>query len=326
MEKDQRVEPRIPLADSPAGPYLHQLAIDTERRIAILRTAAAIVAVTVGPIMAVSGMLTLVMPVWLYVALEVFLLIYAVTYMIWAPYKKYSLHKCALTVHMLDVCMTIVIILNNGGMGSPYWALMAVIALVYTIRFGYTKMEVIVGAVIFGGTIALTEILLPAPFSAIANVTIGIGTIIVVVVAVGRMIVRRGEEAIQRAFEAEQLTVTEMINAVQHEVNNPLTIASGNMELLQRKDIPADQSPYFDRIQLSLGRIGVAVKKLRQLDDGNPLDEDGISVPDGKGIEEGDDRETVGATDEATGEQGDGEGEVKADWPHEQESKKSSEV
>jgi|GEM_PF-4753818 len=65
-------------------------------------------------------------------------LTYTVVYRLWRPYRRYNLTWSARVVVFMDYCVALVLIINNGGLQSPYWALMALVALEYTLRFGYT--------------------------------------------------------------------------------------------------------------------------------------------------------------------------------------------
>ncbi len=257
---------RSPFDRTPVGPFFYAFLFEAERKIAVLRVGGAGVALLVGSWLILSGHIVPLIPPGLHLAVIAFFCLYAVAYLVLAPYRRFRLRSCAQVVTLLDLIVSLVFILNNGGMHSPFWALLAVIALAYTVRFGYTRAEAVVFGFFFAVAVTVTVLLQAPPLADTLNVVFGMGTIIVIVVGAGRLLVERERQAIARAFEAEHEAITRIVNTVQHEVNNPLAIASGNMELLRSKREPEEQNRYLDRIAIALQRIGEAVNRFRELE------------------------------------------------------------
>lgn len=260
------VDDRLPLAGTPALAYLQASALDLERRIANVRIWVAVVAVVTGPYLALTSQLPLVLSPWLYSGMEFFLLFYAVVYRVWAPYRFVSLHVAARAVTLLDMLIVLIVVLNNGGLRSPYWGLGAVVLLLYIIRFDFTPLEMVISGVLLVVGIAANQWIAPLRLAALVNMCLGITLTMVTVAVIGVVITRRQNDAVRHAFESEARAVSRIVNAVQHEVNNPLAVAAGNMELLKlRRQIASGDGPYLERIEQSLARVSEAVARLREL-------------------------------------------------------------
>jgi len=192
-------------------------------------------------------------------------LTYTVVYRLWRPYRRYNLTWSARVVVFMDYCVALVLIINNGGLQSPYWALMALVALEYTLRFGYTAVEFAIGVVVFLGSVTLTNRLDPAPLLIVLNVALGVGVILFLIIQLGLILINREREAIRATFEAELYAITRMVNTIQHEVNNPLTAAKSYLMLICREGFSEPFSTHCDRVNDALNRIESVVNRLQQL-------------------------------------------------------------
>jgi signal transduction histidine kinase len=247
------------------APYLRKGAEETERWVARIRVVVALVAAVAGPWMALTGRFSLVSPVPLVMAVEFLLLVYAVIYWVWEPWRRHGLRVTARVASLLDLAVVAFIILNSGGLASPYWGVGAGVVLIYIMRYTITAGELVLIGLVFSAVGVVAQLLTPLPAPLVPNAVIGIILSLLVVTWAGITLVRRERAVIERELESEHRTITRLINTVQHEVNNPLAIASGNIELLKYRqtDLPA---PYVDRIEDALDRIGDAVRRLRELE------------------------------------------------------------
>ncbi len=247
------------------APYLLKGAEETERWVARIRVIVALVAATAGPWMVLTGRFPLVSPPPLVVAVEVLLLLYAVVYRFWEPWRRHGLRLTARVVSLFDLAVVAFIIPNSGGLASPYWGVGAGIVLIYIMRFPITVVELVLIGLVFVADGVVAQLLVPLPAPLVSNAVIGILIGMMVVIWAGIMLVRRERAGIEQVLETEHRIIARIVNTVQHEVNNPLAIASGNVELLKHRqtDLPA---PYVDRIESALDRIGEAVSRLRELE------------------------------------------------------------
>lgn len=265
------MESRLPLKGTPAEPFLRESALIIEQRIADLRVIAAVFTFIYASIKYFTWAQTYLTPPWVYAGTVVCLLVYAVTYRLWQPYRKYSLIWSTRTVIFLDFCVALVLIINNGALLSPYWALMGLVALEYTLRFGYILTEFVIAAILFFIGTAITSQHEPATLVAFLNVALGVGVIIYLIVQLGNVLVSREREAIRTAYETELEAITRIVNTVQHEVNNPLAAAKGNMMLARKKGIP---EPFIDvctQVEEALDKIGSVVDRLKELEEKRTL-------------------------------------------------------
>jgi signal transduction histidine kinase len=271
MSEDQRIglEPSwASEVDREALPNHRASALKTERQIARLRIFGAVVALGTGIPGILTGVLPIVFPGWLFLSAEAFLLIYAVVYAVWEPYRKFALLTCTRAVTILDLGMSAVFVLNLGGVRSPFWAIFPTVALFYTIRFGSTRLETLTATAFLLGTAVLAHQLEPgASLAFTAIVTLGIGAIMLIVAQGGMILTRREHQALKRAFNAEYRVMARMVNTVQHEVNNPLAVATGNLELIRKQNLLKREARYIDRIEEALRRIDDAVGQMRQIAD-----------------------------------------------------------
>jgi signal transduction histidine kinase len=253
-------------ADGEATPELRMTALRTERQIARLRIFGGIVAIMTGIPGTLTGTLPLVFPGWLFLSAEAFLLAYAVVYALWEPYRNLPLLVCTRVVTLLDLAMAVVFVLNLGGIRSPFWSIFPAIALFYAIRFGSTRLETVTGATVLLGTAFLAHQLEPGASPAFSViVALGMTAITLIVVQGGLILTRREHQALKWAFNAEYRVIARMVNTVQHEVNNPLAVASGNLELIRQQRLLERESQYIERIEDALKRINDAVGQMRTL-------------------------------------------------------------
>ena len=246
-------------------PYLRKGADETERWVARIRVVVALVAAVAGPWMALTGRFPLVSPVPLVVAVGLLLLVYAVVYRVWEPWRRHGLGHTARVASLLDLAVVAFIIPNSGGLASPYWGVGAGIVLIYIMRFAITVGELVLIGLVYAAVGVVAQLLAPLPAPLVPNAVIGNLLGMLVVIWAGITLVRRERTVMERELESEHRTITRLINTVQHEVNNPLAIASGNIELLKHRqtELPA---PYVERIEGALDRIGEAVYRLRELE------------------------------------------------------------
>lgn len=259
------METRLPFKGTPAEPFLWESALATEQRVAELRVIAAIFTFTYAAFKFLGGTQIYLTPPWFHAGTVIFFLTYTVVYRLWRPYRRHNLTWSARVVVFMDYCVALVLIINNGGLLSPYWALLALVAMEYTLRFGYTAVELAIGAVVFFGAVTLTNRLDPAPLQIFLNVALGVGMILFLIIQLGLILINREREAIRATFEAELDAITRMVNTIQHEVNNPLTAAKSYLMLIRREGLPEPFSSHGDRVDEALDRIASVVNRLQQL-------------------------------------------------------------
>lgn len=272
---------------------------ETECWVARLRVVVGVVAGVAGPAMALTGHLPLVMPTGVVLAVLLFLPVYAVVYRWWAPWRRWGIRVAARVATILDLTTVVVIIPNSGGLASPYWGVGAGIVLIYIMRFGYSRRGLIVTLVVLPGTAVLSQWLAPLPAATVTGTLVGIFLSFGIIVWAGITLVRRERMHLARAIEAEHRTISRIVNTVQHEVNNPLAVASGNMELLRSRGSGVEETPYVDRIEAALVRIGEAVSRLRELEEHRDLSGEGhlaryVSAVRPEEVDDAEDREHIG--------------------------------
>jgi signal transduction histidine kinase len=265
------MESRLPLTGTPAEPFLRESALTIEQRIADLRLIAAVFTFVFASIKYFSHAQEYLTADWVYTGTVICFLVYAVGYRIWEPYLKYSLIWSTRTVIFMDFCVALVLIINNGALLSPYWALLVLVALEYTLRFGYLLIEFAFGAFLFFVGVAISSLLDPANRIAFLNVALGVGMIIYLIIQLGMVLVSREREAIRTAYETELAAITRIVNTVQHEVNNPLAAAKGNMMLAHKKGIPEPLVTYFNQVNDALDSISSVVNRLDELEEKRTL-------------------------------------------------------
>ena len=267
---------RIALAGTPAESTLRQVNIDTERHLAQVRSAIAICTFPLGTWLTFSNALPLLMPAFGLIVLLAILLVYAVGYLLLAPWERYDLHRSARGVALLDQGVVVVVILNTGGLLSLYWGVAAGVLLLYIIRFGLSRGEMAVVLVVAVALMVLAGTLYPLPIHQGVAAMLGILLTIVLVMVGGNLLVSRERKAIEQAFSADQRAIARIVNTVQHEVNNPLAIAAGNMEMMRLLGRGEDDANRIERIETALGRIKTAVSQLRELETRTALEGEGV--------------------------------------------------
>ncbi len=246
-------------------PYLRESASETEQRIANLHVLIGITGCVMSVLLVMFDMLPLIMPAWLYLGILFSFLLCATIYSRWAPYRKYQLSLTAGVITILDLLVATVIVLNTGGLASSFWGLWAAATLSYVIRFRYRWQEVAATVVLFLMTILIVGRFAPVQIVTIQSTIVGFGFSLIGILGIGRILVNSERQAIRNGMAAEDETIHRIINTVQHEVNNPLTIATGNLELLKQQDSGASIVG-LDKIEEALSRIGKAVSQLRELE------------------------------------------------------------
>ncbi len=246
-------------------PYLRESAIETEQKIANLHVLIGITGFVVSFFLVIFEILPLVMSGTLYLGILFFFLLCATIYSRWAPYRRYQLSLTAGVITILDLLVATVIVLNTGGLASSFWGLWAAAALSYVIRFRYRWQEMAATVVLFLMTIWMVGRFAPVQIVSIHSTIVGFGFSLIGILGIGRILVNSERQAIRNGMATEDETIHRIINTVQHEVNNPLTIATGNLELLKQQDSGASIVG-LDKIEEALSRIGKAVSQLRELE------------------------------------------------------------
>ena len=266
-----------PLDDSATRltPYLKESAIATEQKIANLHVQIGVIGCAVSIPLVVFEMLPLIMPAWLYLGILFSFLLYAIIYSWWAPYRRYLLALSAGMITLLDLLIATVIILNTGGLGSPFWGLWAAAALSYVIRFHYGWKEITATLVLFLVTVLFVESAAPPIIIPASSTIVGLGFSLLGILGIGRILVNSERKAIRKGLAAEDETIHRIVNTVQHEVNNPLTIATGNLELLRLQE-SGESIAGLDKIEEALKRIGKAVSQLRELEFDRSISGEGL--------------------------------------------------
>ncbi|MFC1628228.1 histidine kinase dimerization/phospho-acceptor domain-containing protein [Gemmatimonadota bacterium] len=247
------------------APYLRESALETEKKIADLHVLIGVVGVPVTVAQVAHGLLPLIMSGAVYIGIMCTFLLYATIYRQWAPWRRYPLILTAGVITILDLMLASIIILNTGGLASPFWGLWAAVTLSYVIRFRFRWQEAVTTAGLFLLTIWIVWQLAPVQVVSVLTSIIGFAFSLMGILGIGRILVSSERRAINNGMAAEEETIHRIVNTVQHEVNNPLTIATGNLELLRQQD--SECSPAgLDKIEAALERIGRAVSQLRELE------------------------------------------------------------
>ncbi|MFC1545356.1 histidine kinase dimerization/phospho-acceptor domain-containing protein [Gemmatimonadota bacterium] len=256
-------------------PYLRESAIATEQRIADLHILIGAVGVPVTVAQVALEKLPLIMSGALYIGIMCIFLLYATIYRRWAPWQRHPLILTAGVVTLLDLIVATVIILNTGGLASPFWGLWAAVTLSYVIRFRFRWQEAFTTAGLFLLTIWTVWRLAPVQVVSVQECVVGFGFSLIGILGIGRILVSSERQAIHNGMAAEDATIHRIVNTVQHEVNNPLTIATGNLELLRQQD--SGCSPVgLDKIEAALERISRAVAQLRVLEHDRSISGEGL--------------------------------------------------
>lgn len=265
-----------PLEGRAAAAFLQKQALETEEQVARIRVWVAVWALPTGSYLAFADHLSLLVSPWLYAAVLAGLLVYALAYHARQFYRRFDLHSTARGVFLLDLIVVLFVVMNTGGLRGPYWGVVAVLLLLYVMRFGFDWMEAAGTVALVGGTIAAAYLLDPVPIGTLVNAVFGIALSLVLITLIGYILLERERQAVKEAFTAEIRSISRIVNTVQHEVNNPLTIASGNMRLLKLRLLEEEEGLYLHRIEEALERIQHAVSRLRTLDEVPEVEGEGL--------------------------------------------------
>jgi len=265
--KERRGEAHSSLESAAAADFLREQAFETEEQVARIRMWVAVWALPTGSYLAFARHLPLLVSPWLYAGVLAGLLVYARVYQARRLYRRFDLHSAARWVFLLDLVVVLFVVMNTGGLRGPYWGVVAVLLLVYVMRFGFDWMEAVFTIVIVGGIIVAVYLLDPVPTGTLVNAVLGIALSLILITLVGHILLKRERRALEEVFTAEIRSISRIVNTVQHEVNNPLAIASGTMELLRTRQQGKEEEPYMERIEEALERIQHAVSRLRTLDE-----------------------------------------------------------
>ncbi len=253
--------------DTLIAQFLQTGAIETEQKMARLRVGIGVLAIAISPYLVTMKLLEPVMDSLLYLGFILAYLIYALTYYMWAPYRRFSLVLAARVSTVIDFAAVTVVLVNSGGLDSPFWALWATVALTYVIRFHFGTREGIVTALLFLGTVELCRLVIPTTGENIPVVLVGVGFSLIVLIAGGLLLVHSEREAVRRALTVENEAIHRIVNTVQHAVNNPLAIVSGNLQLLKRRQTGEKEQEWIGAAEEALTSIGDALGQLRELED-----------------------------------------------------------
>lgn len=256
-------------------PFLRESAITTEQKIAKLHVLIGVTGFTMSFFLVMFEMIPLVMSGALYLGILFLFLLYAIVYSRWAPYRRYKLALTAGVITILDLLVATVIILNTGGLASSFWGLWAAVALSYVIRFHYGWKEITVTLVLFLVTLKIVHMLAPMEGFPLHSAAIGFGFSLLGILGIGCILMNSERQAIRNGLAVEDETIHRIINTVQHEVNNPLTIATGNLELLKLQE-SGESIAGLDKIEEALKRIGNAVSQLRELEFDRSISGEGL--------------------------------------------------
>ena len=215
--------------------------------------------------LAYAGILPLRVSRGAFVAVAVGFLVYAILYLVARPWVRMGVRAAARFSTLMDLGSVLFYIVNTNGLTSPMWMGVPLILLAYTMRFGYSATDLVIWAGSFAVMAVVSSAVVPND-AGIATVTLTATLIISgFTIALTQMMVRQEREAYRRALGAENRAMDLMIQTLQHDVNNPLAILSGNIELLEHNsNLPAD-APYLLRIRSALRRISHALTRIEDL-------------------------------------------------------------
>ena|GEM_PF-1703668 len=246
---------------------LEASAIETEHQMARLRVGIGVLAIAISPYLVAMELLELQLEPLPYLAFILGYLIYALVYLFWAPYRRFRLVTAARMAVLIDYAAVTVVLLNSGGLESPFWALWATVALTYVIRFRFGLREGVITALLFIATVELCRRIVPGTSLSMLAVLVGVGFSLVVLIAGGLLMVRSEREAIRKARTAEYETIHRLVNTIQHAVNNPLAVISGNLQLLKRHQVGEKEQQYIAAAQEALQGIESAINRLHELEE-----------------------------------------------------------
>jgi len=248
-------------------PFIWARNIETEHRLALVHVGIGIAGVAVSLVPSYFRLLPVILPSSLYMGILISFLMYSVIYVLWSPYRRYSLRRSAAVITILDIIVATLIILNTGGIASTFWGLWAAVVLTYTIRFPVRRWHGPALAVVFSGIVTTTFLVVPiGPVNRIVLV-MGVIFSMAAVLASGLVLVAAERRAVRDGVSAEHNVIHRIINTVQHEINNPLTIAGGNLNRIQHQPTSDELRDWLLNIEESLQRISTAVERLKDLEE-----------------------------------------------------------
>ncbi len=261
------MEPEYEFQEESLERFLEASTVETEHTMARLRVGIGVLAIAISPYLVSMDLLELIFRPIPYLFFILGYLLYALGYYFWAPYRHFRLVAATRCSTFIDYAAVTVVLLNSGGLESPFWALWATVALTYVIRFRFGLREGIVTALLFLGTVELCNQVIPATELPVLTLLVGVGFSLLILIAGGLLMVRSERAAIRKALTAEYETIHRIVNTVQHSVNNPLAVISGNLQLLKRYQTGEKEKEWIDAAEEALTGIVVAVDKLRDLED-----------------------------------------------------------
>jgi len=252
------------------APYVEARAVETEGVLAWTHLALGVTGLAVSLVLAYHEQFTLVTSDSLYLAGLGFFMLYALVYALWAPYRRFPLELSAGLLVLLDLAIVTLIILNTGGIGSTFWGLWAAVALTYILRFRTGWSQLLLLVLLFLSTAALSLTYVPPADPVPLSVNLaGVVFSMAAILAAGFILASLERKAIREGLIAECMAIQRVINTVQHEVNNPLTVASGSVHILQdklEKTAAQECRPSLENIRGALERIRLAVERLDELE------------------------------------------------------------
>lgn len=241
--------------------------LETEHRLARLHVLIGILGFTISYFMVAGNMLPLIMPGWLYLFGLFFFLIYAVIYLVWSPYRKYDIRVTAGILTILDLATATLIILNTGGLLSTFWGLWAAVVLTFIIRFQFSWKNRIAVFLLLCLTVLVAALSMSDQVISVHGAIVGIVFSLMAIILTGHILVHRELEAIKLGMKHENEAIHRLVNTVQHEVNNPLTVASGNLMLLNADSSEEERDSKLEMIGIALEQIKKAIEQLRELEE-----------------------------------------------------------
>lgn len=248
-------------------PFIWARNIETEHRLALVHVGIGIIGVAVSLVPSYFRLLPIILPSTVYLGILISFLVYSVIYVLWTPYRRYSLLRSAAVITILDIVVATFVILNTGGIASTFWGLWAAVVLTYTIRFPVRWWQGPALAVVFAGIVTTTFLVVPiGPVDRIVLV-MGVVFSLAAVLASGLVLVAAERRAVRDGLSTEYKMISRIINTVQHEINNPLTIAGGNLNRIQNQPTSEELRDWVRNIEESLQRISAAVERLKDLEE-----------------------------------------------------------
>ena len=115
-------------------------------------------------------------------------------------------------------------------------------------------------------TLLVAALSMPDPEISMHGAIVGIAFSLMAIILTGYILVHREREAIRLGMKQESEAIRRLVNTVQHEVNNPLTVASVYLTLLQDDSPDEDLDSKLEKIETALEQIGTAIEQLRELE------------------------------------------------------------